>query len=327
MKEINSYETKYDRNGIKIIRHKEMSIIELIKKIDDWHDKISQIMLCPNHLFYYATSSSWSKKYVDELPKEYYEDIKHILEMLINKPEEFYDVYKHNCEIYEEIERAKTIDEVRKLINMYGIKNTSKITKIEKLKESVRKKLSMDYAFGIFGEILFYNVVEHLLCKKLMLSKVQFVTAPGTNAHGSDGVFCDDENKTLYFGEAKFTVNLEEGIKQAIRSMDECFKRVNQDVAFMILHPNDLKNDYEHVVTKETINSYKKSVIIFILHGIEIEDEKIVEVITKQQKNLKKKIGDMGFLVISFPIYDKENLKKRISKGVQDFGKRNNTKE
>ena len=45
MKEINSYETKYDKNGIRIIRHKEMSIIELIKRLDIWHDEISQIML------------------------------------------------------------------------------------------------------------------------------------------------------------------------------------------------------------------------------------------------------------------------------------------
>ena len=321
MNEIHCYETKYDKNGIKIIKHRETDINELIRNLNIWHDEITRIMLCPKHLFYYATNNSGSEKYVEELPKEFEENIKDILELLVNQPEEFYEIYKKNCEMFEEIEMAKDLDELFDLMDTYGIKNTSKKTDIEKIKESVHKKLSMDYAFGIFGEILFYNVVENLLYKKLMLSKVQFVTAPGTNAHGSDGVFCDDTNKILYFGEAKFTVDLESGIKQAIKSMDNCLKRVNQDVNFMKWHTRDLKNDYEHVVTNQTIKLYGKSVIIFLLHGEEINDDKILEIIEKYRQRLKDKINNIDFLVVSFPIYSKENLKGRISKGVQDFGK------
>ena len=321
MKEIHYYEKKYDKDGIKIIKHREIDIAQLIDDLNIWHDEIARIMLSPNHLFYYATNSVWSENYVEELPKEYYENIKDVLELLVNTPEEFFDTYRRNCKIYQEIEDAKSLDEVTELMSIYGIKITQKKSDLKKIKESVHKKLSLDYAFGIFGEILFYIVVENLMYKQLMLSKVQFVTAPGTNAHGSDGVFCDDINKILYFGEAKFTVDLEHGITQAIRSMDECLKRMNQDVNFMIWHPRDLKNGYEHVITKETIALYEKSVIIFLLHGEEIDDEKIVEIISKQKQHFKDKIGNIEFCVISFPIYSKENLKKRISRGVQEFGK------
>lgn len=57
--------------------------------------------------------------------------------------------------------------------------------------------------------MLFYSVVENILCNKLVLSKVDLITAPNTNAHGSDGVFCDEKENILYFGEAKFTIDLE----------------------------------------------------------------------------------------------------------------------
>lgn len=319
--EIDSYETKYDKDGIKIIRHKKTDIKDLIKSLVVWHDEIARIMLCPSNLFYYATNNIGSEKYVEELPEECRENIKTILELLVNKPEEFFDIYREKSSIYDEIKNATTIDELIELMDMYGIKYTSKITNIDKLKESINKKLSMDYAFGIFGEILFYNVVENLLYKKLMLSKVQFVTAPGTNAHGSDGVFCDDISKILYFGEAKFSVDLEGGIKQAIKSMDDCIKRMDQDVNFMVWHNRDLKNDYEHVVTKQNLKEYERKIIIFLLHGEEIDNSKIVQIIEKYKKRFKNKVGELEFFVVSFPIYDKAHLKERIAKGVQNFGK------
>lgn len=319
--EIIFYEKKYDKGGIQIIKHKKMDINELVKHLIEWHDEITRIMLCPGNLFYYATNNSGSEKYVEELPKEYNRGIKTILELLVNKPEEFFEVYKANCHVYKEIEKANTIIELSKIINLYGLKNTGKSVDINKIKNSIHKKLSMDYAFGIFGEILFYNVVENLLYNKLMLSKVQFVTAPGTNAHGSDGVFCDDSNKILYFGEAKFTVDLESGIKQAIQSMEACIKRVDSDINFMIWHTKDLKNDYEQVITNQNIDEYERKILIFLLHGEEIGNKEIVEAIKKYKQRIKDKVGKLDFLVVSFPIFDKEHLKERIAKGVQDFGK------
>ena len=319
--EIESYETKYDKEGIKIIKHKIIEINELIKKLVEWHDEIVGIMLCPSNLFYYATNNVGSERYIEELSKENSESIKDILELLINKPEEFYEVYSTSCDIYAEIEKATTLDELKEIMDMHGIKNSNRETDIDKLKKSINKKISNDYAFGIFGEILFYNVAENLLYNKLMLSKVQLVTAPGTNAHGSDGVFCDDKNKVLYFGEAKFTINLESGVKQAIKSMDKCIKRIEQDVNFMVWHARDLKNDYEHVVTKKTINEYERRIIIFLLHGEEISDSDIIQTIKTYKQKFKDKVGRIEFIVVSFPIYNKEHLKSRIAEGVQNFGK------
>lgn len=319
--EIDSYETKYDNNGIQIIKHKVMDIKDLVKDLTKWHDEITHIILSPSHLFYYATNITGSEKYVADLPEEYREDIKEVLELLVDDSDNFFDIYRHNCEIYEKVEMTTTLQELAEIMNAYGLKNTCKSKDLTKVKESLHKKLSSDYAFGIFGEILFYNVAENLLYNKLLLSKVQFVTAPGTNAHGSDGVFCDEQNKVLYFGEAKFTFNLKYGIEQAIQSMDKCISRINADVNFMIYHTKSLKNEYEHIISKKTINDYSKKVLIFLLHGEEIEDELIVQVIEKYRNRIKGKVGNIEFVIVSFPIYDKEHLKEQISKGVQNFGK------
>ena len=69
MKTIHDYETKYDKNGIKIIKHGKIDINELVRNLDVWHDEITQIILSSKSLFYYATNTSGSEKYVDELPK------------------------------------------------------------------------------------------------------------------------------------------------------------------------------------------------------------------------------------------------------------------
>ena len=49
--------------------------------------------------------------------------------------------------------------------------------------------------------------------------------------------------------------------------------------------------------------------IIYIFHWEEIDKEKFAN-----------KIQGLEFTIISFPIYDKEHLKDRIAKGVENYG-------
>ena len=184
----------------------------------------------------------------------------------------------------------------------------------------MHKKLNTDYCYGIFGEILFYNVVENILSNTLLISKVQLITAPNTNAHGSDGIFCDEESKVLYFGEAKFTSNLELGIKQALNSMEGCLDRINLDKSFILSHQRDIKNGYGKLINRSNIDDYECSIIIFLLHGQEIDNEKIISEIENYKDKFLKKTKGIGITIISFPIYDKEHLKNSIGKGIEKYG-------
>ena len=320
-KEIHSYEKKYDNNGIQIIGKTDVAINELILQLNNWHDELTHIILLANNLYYYATNNVDSDYYLDELSDINIQLVKTALEVIIKEPEKFYDTYKEKSDFYKKVQDASTIDEIETIIKGCGMKlKNIKGLDIERVRRNAQSKLCTDYCFGVFGEMLFYNVVENILYQKLLLSKVQLITAPNTNAHGSDGVFCDESKKILYFGESKFTVNLDFGIAQALSSMEECLARVKLDKNFMLVHGKDLKNGYGKLITVDTIEEYKCNILIFLLHGVETDYEQIVRQLEANKEKFAKKIDGLEFTVISFPIYDKENLKDRIAKGVENYG-------
>lgn len=319
--EIYSYVKKYDNDGIQIIGKSDVTMADLISQLDNWHDELTHIILLANNLYYYATNNVDSDCYLNELPDRNIQLVKNALEVIIKEPEKFYDSYKEKSNYYKKIQEASSIDEIEVILKECGMKlKNIKGLDIERVRRNAQSKLCTDYCFGVFGEMLFYNVVENVLYQKLLLSKVQLITAPNTNAHGSDGVFCDEGKKVLYFGEAKFTVNLGLGISQALSSMQECLSRVKLDKNFMLVHGKDLKNGYGNLITVDTIDEYKCNILIFLLHGVEIDYEQIVKQVKESKEKFAKKIEGLEFTIISFPIYDKEHLKDSIAKGVENYG-------
>lgn len=317
---IELYELKYNSNNVQIIGREKMAMAELIANLDKWHKELVDIILLPNNLYYFATNNFDSDSYLEQLPDENFEEIKRALEVIIKHPETFWDEYKNKSENYQLVEMAQTYEELEEVIHLYGIKLKRGDNTLKKIKSVIQKKLSTDYCFGVFGEMLFYSVAENVLCNKLVISKVELITAPNTNAHGSDGIFCDDINRLLYFGEAKFTFNLEAGISQALNSMEHCMERIKIDKDFMLIHQKDMKNGYGHLIRKSNIDEYECRILIFLLHGVEIDEDTIVKKINKAKKKFRNKLDKLTFVIASFPIYDKENLKKCIAEGVENYG-------
>ena len=56
------------------------------------------------------------------------------------------------------------------------------------------------------------------------------------------------------------------------------------------------------------------------LHGVETDYEQIVQQVEENKEKFANKIQGLEFTIISFPIYDKEHLKDRIAKGVENYG-------
>ncbi len=320
--DIKLYELKYDKEDIRLIGHKTIAIDKLILNLDEWHNSLTDIILCPNNIYYYATNNFDSDEYLENLPEENLKDVRSALSVIIDSPNAFYNEYKQKSEYYWLVEKSQSIAQLYKIVSEYGIKiKTGSIVDLNKAKVEVHRKLCMDYCFGVFGEMLFYIVVENVLCNRLVLSKVALITAPKTNAHGSDGIFCDDRGKILYFGESKFTYDIEKGISQALKSMDDCLDRIKMDKDFLLVHKKDMKNGYGRMIGREDIDKYECRIIIFLLHGKETTSDEIICKIKKARNSFRKKLAGIKFSVISFPIYDKDNLKKCLAKGVKSFGK------
>lgn len=319
---IELYELKYDMDDIQIIGRKKIDMFALIDQLDEWHNELKDIILLSNNLYYFATNNFDSDTYLKQLTDENLEGVKSALRVIIKEPETFFDEYKEKSDNYRLVENVKSFEELEKVVQTIGIKISKyRGLDLEKAKLRIHQKLCTDYCFGVFGEMLFYAVAEKLLCNKLVVSKVALITAPNTNAHGSDGVFCDDLDKILYFGEAKFTINLEAGISQALNSMEDCIKRIKLDKDFMVVHQKDMKNGYGRIIKKNNIDEYECRVLIFLLHGVEIDKDKIIEQIDKAKEKFRNKLKNLTFVIASFPIYDKENLKKCIAEGVENFDK------
>lgn len=316
---IKEYNDIYNKDGIKIIEKSSVDLSDLIKNLEKWHEEIAEIILNPNTIYYYATDNYDSDSYLDELPKKDYGYVKNVLELLIKNPEELNDEYEKKSLFAEKVKTANTIAELEKIIKEAGIKTKIDSTNLEKAKSQINKALCMDYCYGVFGEILFYTVVENVLNNELLASKVQYITAPGTNAHGSDGIFCNEDDKKLYFGEAKFTINLQHGLSQAINSMNHCLERIKLDKDFILTHQKSLKNGYGKIINSDNISQYENKIIIFLLHGKEIDINSIVDIINKNKNSIAKKLGKIEFIVVSFPIFDKDNLKKEIANGVSNY--------
>ena len=319
---IELYEKKYDDDDIQIIGHKMFSIDYLINSIDNWHRDLADIILFPNNLYYFATNNFDSDYYLEELSDENIEDIKTALQVIIKEPEKFYEEYTEKSEKYEIVNQIQTIDDLKTIIPSLGIKKIKiEGLDVEKAKLRVQQSLCTDFCFGIFGEMLFYTVAENILYNKLVVSKVDLVTAPNTNAHGSDGVFCNEKDSVLYFGEAKFTIDLEAGISQALNSMEECINRINLDKNFILVHKKNLKNGYGKMIDRSNIGTYECKILIFLLHGNECNQKVILDKIEKAKVKFGKKLKSIGFVIISFPIFDKEHLKCSIAEGVDNYGK------
>ena len=160
---------------------------------------------------------------------------------------------------------------------------------------------------------------------KLLLSKISFITAPGTFSHGSDGVFCEYNKKILFFGEAKFTLDLNSGIEQAIASLKDYNMRLNNDITFIVNHDRDLKNGYDScpdILNKNELEKFEKHIVVFILHGEEYKDDEIKTILINSRNKVEKEIDEkIKIQIISFPIIKKDKLKERIAYKVEKYDK------
>lgn len=318
---ITDYSISFESKEVSIIKNSKIEITELIKDINNWHTQIAKIILDIGNLYYYATNKNDSLYPLSNLSAKQKRHVQTVLTTLVKEPEKYYSEYIKKTEIFNQITNCKSIANLEEIASTYKLSTKEISDNLDKSKNNLLKKLYDDYKYGIFGELLFYNVVENILKKELLLSKVSFITAPGTYSHGSDGIFIDEKNKILYFGEAKFSNDFSLGLVQATSSMNDCIKRIKNDQAFLVNHTRDLKRDYENIIDIDTINDYKNEIIIFCLHGVEIDNDIIQEIAKQKIPNLQNKLNTLNFRVISFPIKDKENLKLILAKEIESYDK------
>lgn len=132
-------------------------------------------------------------------------------------------------------------------------------TLVSKAKERLRKAESND---GELGEILLYTMLEaHLKAPKL-LTKLELKTDPNHYVNGADGIHLlriDDNTFQFVFGESKLYADLNDGIKEAFKSLKNFLKEDLNKLCYEIQLVNS--NLLKETQDDESVNLLKKLLI------------------------------------------------------------------
>lgn len=291
----------------------------IFKNKQKFYSEISSILLDEKSLYYFVSNNNDAKYLQEALTLKQKDKIKFVFEELIKKPEEFYSNYQKEQELLQELNLINDYMELNKFIKKYGIKKPKKNIELKKAKIYIKQSIKRESVYGVFGEIMLYVVIEKLIGNRnIIISKLSYVTAPGTYSHGSDGIFIDKINQILYFGEAKFTIDITSALEQALTSFKNIHKRIELDENFLLLHESSYKNGYSiEIFDEEKIKNFNKCVIVFAFHGEEYTDKEIKKFFDKYIVKFNDILNSKASVeLISFPIISKEELKNEISRQV-----------
>lgn len=321
MNSIKKFSVKNISNNNYLISEKQLNWEEIFCDKNGFYEEISNSLLNVESLYFFCTSNNDSNILQDKLNEKQKSKIRRIFQSLIKNPQNFYKEYSKGQSMLEELQSVESYDEVESFLYRFGIKYKLKKVDLRKDKQNISKIIKKESAFGIFGEMMLYNVVQYLLNEKeLLLSKLSFITSPGTYSHGSDGLFINKKNNIIFYGEAKFTLDLKSSFEQTLLSLKDVVERIKNDNNIIYMHENDLKNNYSlEIFEKKDIDNYDKCILIFAFHGTEYQESDIQKIINKYEPKFKKILGsNIGFEILDFPVIDKEELKDNISKKVSD---------
>lgn len=304
------------------IEKKLINWSSIIKNQNEFYKEIANIILNEQSLYYFISTNNDAAFLENELSDKQKKKLKIIIEQLIKNPEEFYHNYMKEQELISELDLIATYQDLEIFIVKYGIDYSIKGKNLKKDKAYLKNAINKEAVYGVFGEIMLYTVIEKLMnTRNIVISKLSFITAPGTSPHGSDGIFCDINNKIIFFGEAKFTINIKSSLEQALTSLKNIENRIKLDENFILIHEGDMKNNFTlEIFDENKLLDYKKCVIIFSLHGTEYTDEEIRIIFSSYYDKFTNALGsNIEFELISFPILSKNGLKKEISRQVQNL--------
>ena len=301
----------------------------VISNLNPWHAELAEIILEPETIYYYVMNKTDSKNVPLALTSDQINNLKLVFKKFIEDPGSFYDVFVKNKSLIDKIDLLKSNDELTSFIEDNALDlNCDPSKSFEKNKGNIIRELKLDRNYGIFGEFLFYTVVREIFGKDLLLSKVSLTSGNQVYAFGSDGIFYNQENNILIFGEAKFTKNLKSGLIQAFNSLQDLKARISNDLTLIIQQTLLLKGTYSTTFEEKTYNDLElmeKTLYVFILHGENDYDDKSILEIGQEYLEKFKKIDStlQNIAIISFPIIDKESLKSAIAHKVSENAKDN----
>lgn len=345
---MNEFELKIVNSNtqFKIKRH-TLDWDDIIKDLDgELYEKIVDIIFDESNLYYYTTAKPEAKQYIDSLTERQKLIALKSFMGIIKNPEnclnsnEIYNSFLKYVDSLK-IDGMKTEEEKKEdllsYLNMLDLEGIKGEQEFDKIVRQANVKLANESRNGIFAEVLFYKVIDSFINNTYVLfSKIPAISAAGTYAHGSDGIFIEVENNEICigFGEAKFCKSIDNAITQVQSSISD-FERLANDINWMSRNLNarksyskELDEALELIKINDQIEdidlglidikSVKKKIFVFMLYGDgnfylkDIEDK-------LSRRNIK--LENFEINIICFPIIEKTKLVSKLMERVNSHAK------
>lgn len=175
--------------------------------------------------------------------------------------------------------------------------------------------------WGRIGEYIFNIILDTYFNLDCVIRKFALNTSPNMPVYGIDTVHCSIENKCLYFGESKFVSDITNGVALINKSLEQYEAQIAKEY-FNISNTNFRRNpNFLHEFQKyinicltfsEFIDELKIETIgipIFIAHAGNFDEAYVFSELRKIKKYALFGLNT-EYIVISFPILDKEQFRK-----------------
>ena len=298
---------------------------EINDNLEEFWQNISSITLSPDSLYYYTCTKRDSIVKPKIITEKQRKLVFTLINGIIKNPNKYEDYYKPIFECFNNIDSLNSNLEIMEEFKRLNFEGFEEDKDVKANKAKLKKLVTADRGYGLFGEILSYTVEEAFFGDNLLISKIASITAAGTFSHGSDGLFYNSSTDTIIYGEAKFTKDLKSGLIQALDSISEFESRLSDDVSYVLRCTRQIKNNYEEYfeeLTPEELLKKKMMINVFVLHGVEYQDESIDgEIKNYYNRMIKCLPQNIELRIVVFPIIDKNNLIKTILRELTELCK------
>lgn len=228
--------------------------------------------------------------------------------------ENYCTLFTHLLTYLDEENITKKVDELSDIIKDVLLDE-------EEIEEKDGKLYIRKDKIGKIGEYIFSCVLYDYYKFNCIIPKVLLGTDPNMNVYGIDVLFYSEKNNMLMFGEAKFSKNLDNGIKLIKESLKDYEKQLRQEFVCvlnkriyknLLYKFNDLYGDKVAISTSMDMFVKKAGIEnigipVFIAHGEEVEPEEIVKKL--KTISLVEVLGlKVSLIVISLPVINKKEF-------------------
>lgn len=202
------------------------------------------------------------------------------------------------------------------------------------LTDSKGKLLVQNDKVGKIGEYVFHLLLTNYYQLDCILPKFRCTTDRNMSVFGIDTLFLDTSSKTIYFGESKFSKNIDNGIGLINSSLKNYEEQIKEEYRIVLADEEAFKLslEFEEIFgdAKQLCISFQEliklssiskiAIPIFIAHGNSEGEKNSPDIYLKkmQEKIVQNKFFGIQtkYLLISLPVIDKNSFVERAIKRV-----------